>query len=136
MPKKGKNTDRLKGMVGIRDKAKELIASMVQNLPDTTVQKLQKELNELYDKFVKKYGYLNSRTNKALFSEDPESPLLLSLEIIDEETETAHKAEIFQERTVRPSKKNLSAETASEALAISLNETASVNIPYISQLTS
>jgi|LSQX01.3.fsa_nt_gb N12 class adenine-specific DNA methylase len=136
VPKKGKNTDRLKGMVGIRDKAKELIASMVQNLPDTTVQKLQKELNELYDKFVKKYGYLNSRTNKALFSEDPESPLLLSLEIIDEETETAHKAEIFQERTVRPAKKNLSAETASEALAISLNETASVNIPYISQLTS
>ncbi len=35
-----------------------------------TSQKKMKELNELYDDFEKKFGRINSRTNKSVFSQD------------------------------------------------------------------
>lgn len=131
----GKTFDRLKGMISIRDILRELITSMTQNLPDATIHSLQAELGKKYDAFVKKHGYLNNRTNKSLFNEDPDSPLLLSLELINETTGVASKAEIFKSRTIKPAKNYNTAGTSEEALIISMNETAEVDLAYMSLLT-
>lgn len=130
----GKTLERLIGMIGIRDTLRELITAMSQSMPDTTIQTLQNELGKKYDSFVKTHGYLNSRTNKTLFSEDPDSPLLLSLEITDETAGTTSKAEIFRTRTIRPAKNNKSVGTAEEALIVSMNESAQVDLAYMSIL--
>ncbi len=131
----GKTLERLKGMISIRDTLRELITAMAQSLPDTIIQPLQAELGKKYDSFVKAHGYLNSRSNKSLFNEDPDSPLLLSLEIVDETAGTTSKAEIFRTRTIRPTKNNQTAGTSEEALIISMNETAEVDLAYMSILT-
>lgn len=131
----GKKLERLKGMIGIRDNLRELITSMTQNLPDAIIQPLQAELSKKYDAFVKSYGYLNGRTNKSLFNEDPDSPLLLSLELMDQTTGVVNKAEIFKTRTIKPEKNIKTAGTSEEALIISMNESAEVDLAYMSLLT-
>ena len=56
--------ERIKGMVGIRDCTQELINVQLQEYPDTVIKEKQAELNSLYDAFSKKYGLINSQTNK------------------------------------------------------------------------
>ena len=67
----------------------------LDNASDNEIQDKQKELNELYDKFVKKYGLINSRGNASVFSNDGSYFLLCSLEVLDENGNL--KADIAQE---------------------------------------
>lgn len=72
--------ERIKGMVGIRDCTQELINVQLQEYPDTVIKEKQAELNSLYDAFSKKYGLINSQTNKRAFNQDSSYCLLCSLE--------------------------------------------------------
>src|SRR5439155_17044755 len=68
------------------------------------------------------------------FAEDPDLPLLLSLEHYNEETRKAAKAAIFRERTIQYKQPVHSAATAKEALLVSLNEKGRVDLDHISVL--
>ena len=49
-----------------------------KRMPDTDESRLRsfrRQLNRRYDAFVKKFGFLNSSTNRAVFDADPESAL-------------------------------------------------------------
>lgn len=129
------NFDRIKGLIEIRDCVRNLIDLQRDDYSDADIKAEQVRLNELYDSFTKKYQLLNSRTNKALFSEDSSSPLLLSLEKFDEENVYKGKADIFTKRTIKPHIAVTSVETASEALAVSMGEKACIDIPYMCSLT-
>nr|MCR5104996.1 DEAD/DEAH box helicase family protein [Eubacterium sp.] len=127
--------DRIKGMVGIRDCTRELIDMQLEEAADADISSKQQELNELYDSFEKKFGRINSRTNKSAFSQDSSYSLLASLERFDADGNFLAKADMFTKRTIKRAEVVTSVDTASEALAVSLSEKAKVDIPYMSKLT-
>lgn len=94
--------NRVKGMILLRDCAKELIRLQTEGYSDAAITEQQKKLNQLYDLFQKKYGLLNSRANSMVFSDDSSYPLLCSLEIVGEDGRLERKADLFTKRTIKP----------------------------------
>jgi adenine-specific DNA methylase len=78
---KGKTLERIKGMIGIRDITRDIINIQVRGCAKEELEEKQKLLNETYDEFVKKNGYITSRTNSSAFRDDNDYPLLCSLEV-------------------------------------------------------
>ena len=126
---------RMKGMVQIRDCTQELIDYQLNEYPDDRIKNKQTELNELYEAFTKKFGLINSQTNKRAFHQDSSYCLLCSLEKLDEEGNFKGKADMFSKRTIKKAEIVTSVDTASEALAVSLGEKARVDLAYMSELT-
>ena len=128
--------ERVKGMIGLRDCVRQLIdLQMDEYTPDSAIQQKQAELNTLYDRFTEKYGILNSRGNRLAFSDDSAYYLLCALEILDEDGNFQHKADMFSKRTIQPHKVAASVDTAVEALTISIGEHACVDLGYMSSLS-
>ena len=127
--------ERIRGMVGIRNCTQELINLQLEEYPDTVIKEKQAELNSLYDAFSKKYGLINSQTNKRAFYQDSSYCLLCSLEKLDDEGNFKGKADMFTKRTIKKAEVVRSVDTASEALAVSLSEKARVDLDYMAELT-
>lgn len=127
--------NRIKGMVAIRDCVRDLIAYQTEGYSDHVIEKQQKELNQLYDIFCRKYGLLNARANNMVFSDDGSYPLLCSLEILAEDGTLERKADMFTKRTIKPHEAVTKVDTASEALSLSLSEKACVDMDYMCSLT-
>ncbi len=129
-------TERVKGMVKLRDCVQKLIGQQMDGyISDETIRQTQRELNELYDNFTAKHGLINSRGNALAFADDSSYYLLCSLEVLDEDNNLKRKADMFTKRTIKPSEVVTSVDTASEALAVSIAEKAKVDMAYMSQLT-
>lgn len=128
----GKN--RIKGMIEIRDCVKNLLEMQTNDYPDYDIEKEQHRLNEIYDKFVKKYGYINSRGNSTAFSDDSSYFLICSLEVFKND-EFERKADIFTKRTIKRHIAKTHADTSIEAYGISIGEKAKIDIPFMCQLT-
>ena len=128
-------TERVKGMVKIRDATNELIQCQMEEGSDEQITKLQGKLNEEYDTFTAKYGLLSSNANKRAFSQDSSYCLLTSLEFLDDKGNLKRKADIFIKRTIRRAETVTSVDTASEALAVSIGERAGVDLSYMAQLS-
>ena len=127
--------ERIKGMVGIRNCTQELINLQLEEYPDTVIKEKQRELNTLYDTFSRKYGLINSQTNKRAFNQDSSYCLLCSLEKLDDEGNFKGKADMFTKRTIKKAEVVTSVDTATEALAVSLSEKAKVDLSYMAELT-
>ncbi len=129
-------TERVKGMVELRDCVQKLIAQQMDGyISDETIRQAQRELNTLYDNFTAKHGLINSRGNALAFADDSSYYLLCSLEVLDEDNNLKRKADMFTKRTIKPSEVVTSVDTASEALAVSIAEKACVDMEYMSSLT-
>lgn len=128
-------TNRVKGMIAIRDCARKLIRYQTEGYSDAVIEGQQKELNRLYDLFCSKYGLLNERANMRVFADDNSYPLLSSLEILAEDGTLERKADMFSKRTIKAHEAVTSVDTASEALSISLAEKARVDMGFMEQLT-
>ena len=85
--------------------------------------------------FLGKYGLINSRANTSAFSQDSSFSLLSALEIIGEDGELERKADMFSKRTIKPHTPVTSVDTASEALAVSLGEKATIDMDYMMELS-
>ena len=128
--------ERVKGMVAIRDTVRELIAmQMEETVTDEEIQKQQEKLNQVYETYTAKYGVIGSNANKRAFSDDSSYCLLCSLEELNEDGTLKRKADMFTKRTIKKAVAVTSVETATEALALSLNERAKVDLSYMAQLT-
>lgn len=127
--------NRVKGMMAIRDCTRRLIEYQLEGYPDEVIKREQKNLNTLYDGYMRQYGLLNSRANRLAFSDDSSYPLLCSLEELDEYGNLKRKADMFTKRTIRQQSAITSVDTASEALALSISEKARVDMAYMSLLT-
>ena len=128
--------ERVKGMVAIRDTVRELIAMQMEEfVTDEEIQKQQEKLNQVYDTYTAKCGVIGSNANKRAFSDDSSYCLLCSLEDLNEDGTLKRKADMFTKRTIKKAVAVTSVETATEALALSLNERAKVDLPYMAQLT-
>ena len=125
---------RIAGMVDIRDRARALLSAQLGATTDQALIELRRRLNQSYDRFVGKHGYLSCRANALAFRRDPDYPLLLSLEHYDEEEEVATKAAIFSKRTVSPVREATVAEHPDEALALSMQWKGRVDPDYMARL--
>ena len=128
-------TERVIGMIEIRDITRKLIDSQMEDASEEKIKNLQKELNQTYDTFTEKYGLLNSTANRRAFSQDSSYCLLASLEFLDEEGKLKRKADIFHKRTIRKAEPIERVDTASEALALSLAERAKIDLSFMTELT-
>lgn len=136
IPKSPKDAyQRICGMIALREELHHILDIQIQGCSDEVLKSEQYKLNNRYDLFVKKYGYLNSQTNTKLFKEDGDSALLFAAENVDEETKAVTKADIFFKRTIRPYVVPTSTDDPFEALQISKNERGKVDIAYIEELT-
>ena len=128
-------TERVKGLVELRDCVQRLISYQMDNYTDDAILRQQAELNRLYDAFSEKYGLINSRGNALAFADDSSYYLLCSLEVLDEEGQFERKADMFTKRTIKQHTAVTSVDTASEALSVSISEKARVDMEYMSALT-
>ena len=136
IPKSPKDAyQRISGMIALREELHHILDIQIQGCSDEVLKSEQYKLNNQYDLFVKKYGYLNSQTNSKLFKEDGDSALLFAAENVNEETKAVTKADIFFKRTIRPYVVPTSTDDPFEALQISKNERGKVDIAYIEELT-
>ncbi|NSF19651.1 N-6 DNA methylase [Coprococcus comes] len=127
--------NRIKGMIAIRNSVRTLIELQTEDYPDSEIKAEQERLNRLYDIFSGKYGLINSRANTSAFSQDSSFSLLSALEIIGEDGELERKADMFSKRTIKPHTPVTSVDTASEALAVSLGEKATIDMDYMMGLS-
>ena len=127
--------NRIKGMIAIRNSVRTLIELQTEDYPDSEIKAEQERLNRLYDTFSGKYGLINSRANTSAFSQDSSFSLISALEIIGEDGELERKADMFSKRTIKPHTPVTSVDTASEALAVSLGEKATIDMDYMMELS-
>ena len=141
---------RLEGLIRLRDDLRALLEA--EKDPDTDESRLRsfrRQLNRRYDAFTQKFGFLNSSTNRTVFDADPESALVQSLEVkydrgispamakragVDPRPPSAEKAAIFSRRVLAARETVTHADTAQDALIISLRETGRINFGRMAEL--
>ena len=129
------NQNRIKGLIELREQVRELIDYQMQDYSDGEIYIAQSKLNQLYDNFTKEYGLINSRANENAFSNDSSYFLLCSLEKLDGEGKFIGKADMFTKRTINAKKIVKEVDTSDEALILSIQEKAKVDLDYMSELT-
>lgn len=130
-----KTAERMKGLIDVRDSVSELIELQLDDASDEEIRASQARLNSVYDSFVKKFGYLNSRTNQTAFREDAGYSLISSLEETDDDGKVVGKADMFTKRTIRKAVPVTHVDTSVEALSVSMGEKAAVDLEYMEGLT-
>lgn len=126
---------RIEAMIELKDALRTLINQQLEDYSDDEIMRSQVKLNDLYDAFSKKYGLINDRANRLAFTEDSSYPLLCSLENLDEDGSFESKADIFFKRTIRKKVYIDKADSAADALALSLGNKARINFEYMQSLT-
>lgn len=137
-PFTGKKAERIKGLCDIRTALLNVIAVQSRPYEETELKEKQTVLNRVYDRFVRKHGAINSKGNILAFSDDDQFPLLRSIEneIKGKDGSVRYeKAQIFTKATIRPQVIPDHADTAEDALYISLNTQMKVDLRYMSSLT-
>ena len=129
------NQNRIRGLISLREQVRELIDFQMNDYSDGDIYLAQAKLNQLYDKFTKEYGLINSRANENAFSNDSSYFLLCSLEKLDGEGKFIGKADMFTKRTIKAKKEVKEVDTSDEALILSIQEKAKVDLDYMSELT-
>lgn len=130
----GTKLEKAKQLHGMRQALRKVINLQIQpQYQEIALINAQKELEKIYDQFVAQYGYLNDKNNQAVFEEDLDHPLLLSLENRQADN-TYTKAPVFHKATIRP-KEQFQVETARDALILSLNRYSRVDLAFMAEIS-
>lgn len=144
----------LRALLGLRDSARAVLTLEAASLDDTVeLDAARATLRDRYAGYTSQWGPINryktfTRTNTdgsiaesrrspgavVLVGKDPFGALVKALENFDDSTQTATPAALLTERQIVPRVRKLGAETADEALALSLDATGGVDLGYIAQL--
>ncbi|WP_314005459.1 helicase-related protein [Gemella morbillorum] len=130
-----KNKEKIKAYLELNDALKDVIYKQKEDFSDDEVSKAQDRLNEVYDSFSKKHGYINNLSNTRALKEDSNFPLVSSIEILDEEENFKAKGDIFSKRTITKAKTIDHVDTSLEALVLSMSEKGYVDFDYMGSLT-
>lgn len=131
---------RIRGMVAIKNAYQAIIdIQMTTDYDEGKFKQLLATLNQAYDTFKKKYGYLNQAVNARLFDRDDRYPLVASLELeeLDENDSSKVvfvKSDAFKKPTIRPKKHLHQVMSAVEALNVSLSEGRGVDLNLMSSV--
>lgn len=146
-----KHFPRLAGLCALRDLALELTEWQVEpNATDSDLMPLRARLNRTYDQFTKLFGLLNSPANSRLLRGDPGAAIVMGLErdydagvsreVAKKTGEaprkpSAKKSDLFTKRTQFPIQPVEHADSAKDALFITLAEGGEINWRRVGQLT-
>ena len=87
---------RMRGLLRIRDSVRQVFATQLEDAGEERIREARQHLNSIYDQFVRRFGYISTPENYTVFHEDPDHPLLLSLENYDQVGRSASKTAIFE----------------------------------------
>lgn len=123
----------------VKQALKNILAAQIDPVTqESNLLPLRKELNALYDSFVKDFGYLNDKKNVSKLGDDPEYGLVGAIEEykVDKKTKkvTANKRDIFEKRTVAAVKNIETADSPIDALATSLAQRGELDLDYMAGL--
>lgn len=118
----GTSRKRVLGMIEVKKHAEAVIEFQAKSQDDVELKHLQTVLNGTYDAYVASMGFLSTSANSRLMRSDPSWPLMLALEIWDEEEDKAIKADIFFKRTVGHRNVPDKVDNVKDAMLISLSE--------------
>lgn len=124
----------------LSDSLNDVLAKQVDpDVSEEALSKAREKLNKQYDSFVRKYGYINDKTNVRQISGSPIAGRLLALEQkykagTKGKESTAEKAPILTERTAYPATDDLNISTTSDALASSLRKFGFADIKYMASV--
>ena len=130
-----KNKAKIKDYLKVTQALKDVIEAQTQGASDEVIQSKQTVLNEIYDEFSKKHGYLNSLSNTRALREDSNFPLVSSVEVLDDEENFKAKGDIFSKRTIVKAQSIDHVDTSLEALVLSISQRGRVDFDYMSELT-
>ena len=130
-----RDKDKISKYIELTSSLRKVIQIQKDGGTDDRLKIEQEKLNRIYDGFINKYGYLNSRANSRLFNEDSNYSLLSSIEIFDERGNFKKKGDIFFKRTIKQSKVIDKVDTPQEALILSISQKAKVDFEYMTNLT-
>ena len=141
---------RICAIAPIAETTRELVRCNATQVGDDELNGVRHALNTQYDAFVSKYGYLNDPNNKDAFEDDPDALLLTAIEhyvpvltpaqaekegVPPRSKSSATKADIFNKRVIRISHRPDKADSAKDALLITLNETSTLHWERMEKLT-
>jgi N12 class adenine-specific DNA methylase len=126
--------DIIADTITVRDALRRVFQTQLESASEASIMEARERLIAAYDLFVMRHGYLHERKNLRAFAEDPDSPTVLALEVWDERRKTATKADVFFVNTVKGYARPSAANTLGEAIGISLNETARLDVDRIAEL--
>lgn len=127
-------TRRIRGMIHVRNAAREVLRTQLEESGELAILDARQHLNLRYDQFISRFGPINTLANRRAFHSDPDYPLLCSLENYRHDTKRATKTAIFHERTIHSSAPIYKAETAKDALVVSLNDRGGVDLEHMASL--
>lgn len=130
-----KNKEKIKDYLKLNDALKDVIYKQKEDFSEEEIKASQEKLNEVYDNFSKKHGFINNLSNTRALKEDSNFPLVSSIEILDEEDNFKAKGDIFSKRTITKEKVVDHVDTALEALVLSVSEKGDVDFEYMGHLT-
>ncbi|WP_225784650.1 PLxRFG domain-containing protein [Xenophilus sp. Marseille-Q4582] len=139
---------RIKALSSMRATLRGLIAAEMAD-DDKGMGQLRARLNEQYDGYRKEHGLINDPSTLRVFEDDPDYPLLASLEHgytpgvgpaaakrqgIKPTKSSAKKAPIFDRRVVAARKPVRKVDSPADALAVSMAERGKLDASYIGKL--
>ena len=130
-----KNKEKIKDYLKLNDALKDVIYKQKEDFSEEEIKLSQKNLNDVYDEFSKKHGFINDLSNTRALREDSNFPLVSSIEILDEEDNFKAKGDIFTKRTITKAKTIDHVDTSLEALVLSISEKGYVDFDYIESLS-
>lgn len=130
-----KNKEKIKDYLELNAALKDVIYKQKEDFSEEEIKASQEKLNEVYDNFSKKRGFVNNLSNTRALKEDSNFPLVSSIEILDEEENFKAKGDIFSKRTITKAKTIDHVDTSLEALVLSVSEKGYVDFDYMESLT-
>lgn len=130
-----KNKEKIKDYLELNAALKDVIYKQKEDFNEEEIKASQEKLNEVYDNFSKKHGFVNNLSNTRALKEDSNFPLVSSIEILDEEENFKAKGDIFSKRTITKAKIIDHVDTSLEALVLSVSEKGYVDFDYMGSLT-
>lgn len=130
-----KQQRKILSAIHLREATYGLLEAQRNGCNNTQLAKLQRNLNNLYDEHVGFFGriQLDKELNRIL-EDEPSLPLIRSLEVFDGKV-FQRKADIFTRRMIKAEEVPTHADTAEDALKISMTEKGKVDLGYMSSLT-
>ena len=131
-----KDRERIKDYLKLNAALKDVIYLQKEDFSEDEIKVSQEKLNEVYDSFSKKHGFINNKSNTRALKDDSNFPLVSSLEIIDDDKNFKSKSDIFTKRTITKAVVVDHVDTSLEALVLSVSQKGYVDFEYMENLTA
>lgn len=127
---------RVLSAVNLRDAGLRVLDAQAKGVSNEDLRALQKKFRACYDAHLERYGRIQKdRLLLRLFAEDTSYPFLTSLEVYNRRKEFERLSDVFTERTIQGVQIPDHADTAADALVISIQQKGEIDLRYMEQLT-